>query len=171
MLFIKFKLFKWEIIIRDENLGKLHITQFPCNEIKEADNLEINEPIGYKYFDIDPLNISKRIHALAGDHGMIDYIFRGLGQALLMYHGDAITLLNGVMRSLTQMRNDLRAKNATTTELDTIDEKVHKNFRLMLAEIKAKADDPKNEIKDLDKQLYDVVKQYDIQHYHIGNNY
>jgi len=171
VLSAKLKFFKWEIIIRDENLGKLHITDFQHNDVEDDQNPPINGMLGFKYYDIDPLNTSKRVCALAGDHGMIDYIFRGLGQALLMYHDDAITLLNGVMKSLTQMRSDLWVHNATTRELDVFDNKVYKNFCLMLGEIKSKAFDPNNEIKELDKQLYDIVKQYDILNYQIGNKY
>lgn len=164
MLSIKFKFFKWEISIRNENLGKLHITDFHCDE--EYEKYEL------KHHDIDPTNTAKRICALAGDHGMIDYIFRGLGHALLRYQGDAVTLLDGVMRSLSQMRKDLWLKGATTIELDFFDNKVHKNFCLMLSIIKDKADDPNNEIKELDKTLYNTVKQYDIiTNYQNGNVY
>lgn len=171
MLSIKFKIFKWELIIRHESLSKLHITEFPCNNIEEQENLEIDGYLGFKYYNIDPANVSKRILALASDHGMIDYIFRGLGYALLRYQGDAVTLLDGVMHSLSEMRHDLWVKGAVTTELDTFDEKVHKNFYLMLSVIKDKADDASNEIKELDKQLYNVVKRYDIKNYLSVNNY
>lgn len=171
MLSVKLKFFKWEIIIRDESLGKLHITEFPCNEVEEQGNSEIDGYLGFKYYDIDPTNVSKRICALAGDHGMIDYIFRGLGHALLQYQGDAVTLLDGVMYSLSEMRYDLWEKGAITIELDAFDDRVHKNFCLMLLVLKDKADDASNEIKELDKQLYTVVKRYDIKNYRSGNNY
>ena len=152
-------------------MGKLHITDFQHNDVEDEQNPPINGMLGFRYYDIDPVNTSKRVCALAGNHGMIDYIFRGLGQALLRYQGDAVTLLNSVMQSLSQMRHDLWVKNATTLELDIFDNKVHRNFYLMLQVIKDKADDPKNELRKSDKYLYAVVKLYDIQNYQNGNSY
>lgn len=171
MLSIKLKIFKWEIIIRDESLGKLHITEFLCNETEEQENTDINGLLGYKYFNIDPTNTGKRVCALAGNHGMIDYIFRGLGHALLRYQGDAVTLLDGVMQSLNNMRYDIWTTGATTIQLDTFDISVNKNFCLMLSVIKEKADDLKNEIREQDKHLYNIVKKYDIQSYQNDSRY
>lgn len=149
--FVKFKIFRWEIQVCSSEYRRLHYTEFP--ETPEPDSYELNFPV------------EKRIRALTKEHGLLDYVFRDLGRAVLTYHRDAIILIDHVMSSITEMRNDIKSSGAAEFQLKEIDERVCKNWYSMLDYIKSRSTDKKNPNRFHDLEMLNDIKSYDIQNY------
>lgn len=147
----KFRLFGWEFQICSPEYHKFHLTYFP--ETPQPESYELEFPV------------EKRIEALSKEHGLLDYVFRDLGRAVLTYHKDAIILVNHVMLSVSEMRQDIKSSGAAEFQLKAIDERVFKDWYYMLDYIKSRSTDKKNPNRNLDLEMLNDIKSYDIQNY------
>lgn len=73
-------------------------------------------------------NMEKRISAMTTDHGMIDYMFRDLSNALLTYRELVIKLLNSALDSIAKTRTKLINKGATEEQIHRYDSNVIQCF-------------------------------------------
>lgn len=141
---MKFKLFRYEIIIQKQNI--CHITDFINDRPEE---------IPYQH----DFNIDKRINAMIREHGFIEYIFRDFDMALLTYGEYAAQLLQDVMLSLTKIRIKLIEKGAEN-RIKSFDQKVHEQFHKLLGVLERRQD----------FEILEKIKDYDIKEYHNGGS-
>ncbi len=141
-------LFGWEIQVCSPNYRKFHFTYFP--ETPEPEQRELD------------LSVEKRINALAKEHGLLDYVFRDLGRAVLTYHKDAVILVDHVMLSITEMRNNIKTSGAAEFQLKAIDERVCQNWGYMLDYIGSKSVDKNNPNQKKDLEMLEDIKSYDV---------
>ncbi len=144
-------LFGWEIRVCSLNYRKLHFTYFP----------ETPEP---EQYELD-FSVEKRINTLAKEHGLLDYIFRDLGKAVLTYHKDAVILVNHVMTSVSEMRQDIKSSGAAEFQLKAIDERVCRNWGYMLDYINSKSIDKNNPNQKKDLEMLENIKVCDVKNY------
>ena len=149
----RFVIFGYEIRIRPEYEIKLHITDFPRDDIME----EIWE---------HDFSINKRINVMIKHHGFIEYIFRDFDIALISFRESAIMLLEDVMKSLKRIRDNLAIAGAMDEDLNKYDMKIHECFQKTLNVISERIKDPQNYQIESDKELLSTLESFKIYEYH-----
>lgn len=138
---MRFVLFSYEIIIRKN--FKLHYTEQESS-FKDEKEYRLQFPM------------EKRIHAMVSNDGYITYIFRDFDIALMTYREYAVQLLQNVMQGLTENREKLLFRGATSTEIKMFDDKVHSSFKLLCKILEQRHD----------LEVLKDIKDFDIKNYH-----
>lgn len=152
---IKFFIFGYCVQITKGHPNKLHITNYIKEDIEEI-------PWEYSY------PIEKRVEAMIGHHGFIEYIFRDFSIALISYRESALILLEDIMKSLIKIRSNLALKGASDEDLLKFDTKVHICFQNTLNTIKERIKDKNSHNIEADKHLLITLESFKIYEYYKG---
>ncbi len=148
---IKFTILGYDFLIQPSYFSIPHFT------IQEISQMIEQEPWQYRQ------NMDKRIHALCGDHRLIEYIFRDMDVSFLTYGRDVSTILSRVMQGFSDIRVKLINAGATNHHLKTYDDKIHEQFNTLLKSVYNNA-----LRKPQYMSIYNEIKNYDIKNYHIN---
>ena len=116
-------------------------------------------------------DIEKRVNAMIGDHGHIDYMFRDFDNTLLTYRKLAVKSLNCTLDSIVKIRKKLIDKGATTENINMFDTNVKKCFNKSINVVRNRANNPKNQYVEEDSVILCEILRLNIDNYYNDNRW
>ncbi len=131
---MKLRIGKFEIIIQKTYFSNCHITD-------DISNHHIEEKLYVHDF-----NHIKRLNALIRRHGMIEFTFRDIDNALAEYGTDVILLLEGVLEGYGKIRNALIISRMSKEMIEKYDNKIYSCHDKLITILENRGDTPNAKI-------------------------